>query len=673
MPVERALGLLSGIAAGLAAAHDVGVVHRDLKPANVIVRDDGVPVLVDFGISLLAGGGEGEHRERAPVEGTLDWMAPEHAAGEEARPAADVWAAGVILFQLLTGEHPFAGATPMERLGRMLAGKPRELRRLRPELPASVERLVAGCLERDPSRRIRSGRELLQRIPVSRLPVAAATPRLWSAEVVVEASVHRPLGRGQLLASLATAAAGVAAVAWLAVAAWGPVRRPWLAPAEALALGRSLAERAGALPSPVHGAAGLAPGPTVWVRLSPASLLDPDRPPGPSWPPPHRPGEVRLLLTASGDLLRWDWWPDGHRRVDREAVLAAFGGGPGKRGRARSAGVDPRGLRLEAVRLGDGSTVLLAPSPDGPVVATREGVAPPPEPERLTSPAASLLLLALVVAATVAAWRRWRAREADVAGAVTLAAATVALHWVKLLANPVTLISGIWLDQTLVAAGAGVVLAVAYAGLEPVVRASWPGAMASWLRLLHGRAAHPEVAREVAVGAASVLAVAAAVAAAALAAPLPPPGAATLGAGSWGLWVFALATQAERGVILSLLVLLGAAALSRLVHHPWIALGAAGAVLGPGLLWPGATGGARAALVVAGAVLVPAVVRVGGALSLAVMVFASGCAAQALPAAAGAWTLPFTASAVAVAAGPAMVAPLLARRAAADTPAVSRR
>jgi predicted Ser/Thr protein kinase len=146
--VEAAAQILEG----LAHAHARGIVHRDVKPANVLLADSaGVDVrLLDFGLALM----QDEHTltARGDVPGTLAYISPERLAGEPARPAADVWAVGVILWEALTGRHPFWDGSPLEVQNAILAGAP-PLEELRPDLPRAVHEVVASALLHNPAHR----------------------------------------------------------------------------------------------------------------------------------------------------------------------------------------------------------------------------------------------------------------------------------------------------------------------------------------------------------------------------------------------------------------------------------------------------------------------------------------------------------------------------------------
>jgi eukaryotic-like serine/threonine-protein kinase len=147
---EEAVRALAAVADALAHAHAHGVVHRDVKPSNILVSDDGHVTLTDFGIARDEDAGEQTVDER--VLGTLSYMAPEQASGEQASGATDVWAAALTLYEALTGENPFRAKSLRELLDRLDEGAPR-LGELRPDLPRALERLLARALHPDPARR----------------------------------------------------------------------------------------------------------------------------------------------------------------------------------------------------------------------------------------------------------------------------------------------------------------------------------------------------------------------------------------------------------------------------------------------------------------------------------------------------------------------------------------
>src|SRR5436305_2724401 len=130
------------------AAHDKRVIHRDLKPGNVLLADDGTPKITDFGLAKKLDGGAGQTATGA-ILGTPSYMAPEQAGGSKAvGPAADVYALGAILYELLTGRPPFKAATVMETVGQVLRDDPVPPSRLAPKLPRDLETVCLTCLRK---------------------------------------------------------------------------------------------------------------------------------------------------------------------------------------------------------------------------------------------------------------------------------------------------------------------------------------------------------------------------------------------------------------------------------------------------------------------------------------------------------------------------------------------
>src|SRR6266851_1033565 len=160
LSVEEAIGIVVQLTSALQYCHEHGVVHRDLKPENILIEQDGTVKLVDFGIALLKGARRLTFRRLTAGFGTPDYMAPEQVQGDRGDARTDVYAVGVMLYEMLTGEVPYQGDSPLEVMSQRVTTNAPLLRAKRPDLPPQLEAVVWRALRREPAERYASMADL---------------------------------------------------------------------------------------------------------------------------------------------------------------------------------------------------------------------------------------------------------------------------------------------------------------------------------------------------------------------------------------------------------------------------------------------------------------------------------------------------------------------------------
>lgn len=177
MSLQEALSIGRQIASGLRTAHEHGIVHRDIKPGNVMLTDRGRVKILDFGLAKL--GQAGDLTKSGSTLGTTSYMSPEQVRGEETDTAVDVWALGVLLYELLAGDKPFRGDYEQAVLYAILNEEPEPVETVRPDVPESVAEIIGRCLRKDAADRP-SAKEILD-------VLVAETPG-WTPESTIEAA-----------------------------------------------------------------------------------------------------------------------------------------------------------------------------------------------------------------------------------------------------------------------------------------------------------------------------------------------------------------------------------------------------------------------------------------------------------------------------------------------------
>ncbi|HEY2434356.1 MAG TPA: protein kinase [Vicinamibacterales bacterium] len=324
--LDEALTIARQIADALDAAHERGIIHRDLKPANIKIRPDGRVKVLDFGLAKALTPDAPAHEaatatgatEAGLIVGTPAYMSPEQARGEPVTRSADVWAFGVVIFEMLTGRRPFAGASTHDTLAGILRETP-DWEALPRKTPPPLLRLLQRCLEKDPRTRLRDIGDARLDIEEARGSLSGASSGARRAAAEVAGDRRRPRAWGL--------AAGALVLVFVAAAVTG-----------AYLLGRSR-------PTTASTEARLALVPPRGQQFASSAAVSPD---GRSiaFVAQHGDGTERMLwlrqlsspeareLPGTNDADNPFWSPDG-------TTIAFFAKGEGKLMRLRAIGDDP--------------------------------------------------------------------------------------------------------------------------------------------------------------------------------------------------------------------------------------------------------------------------------------------------------------------------------------------
>jgi serine/threonine-protein kinase len=207
MTVENALDVAMQIARGLEKAHAKGIIHRDVKPANVIITEDGVVKIVDFGLAKLAG--RTQITRTGAVLGTAAYMAPEQLRGEEVDHRVDIWGLGVVLYEMVTGRVPFYGEYEQAIYYKIVNDEP-DLS----EFPSRLAPFVEKCLQKDAANRFGSMTDVVYELsalraglvkPTTAAPIRSSIVRKWARAaaallgiIILAASLFSPANRSAL-------------------------------------------------------------------------------------------------------------------------------------------------------------------------------------------------------------------------------------------------------------------------------------------------------------------------------------------------------------------------------------------------------------------------------------------------------------------------------------------
>ncbi len=544
LPAERALLVARQICAGLAAAHEQGVLHRDLKPANVMIDGRGRARLADFGLAVLAreAGAGGESA------GTPAYMAPEQIEGSGLSERTDIYALGLVLYELFTGRRAFDADTPA-RLIQARSSPPAAPTTHVPDLEPSIERVILQCLDQEPSRRPASARAVAAALSgPDALAAAIAAGETPSPEMVAAADRGAGLAPGVAMTLAATALLGQLLAAVVIEKAALINRIPFEMPPQALAeRARAILGRLGSSTLAVDQAYGF-----THERRYLQWLKDNNRSPELSR---GRPAAVRfwyrqsaramhpyndgLIVTqrdppleAGMALLQLD--PQGRLLellvpAERTAMGAPTAPPPWN-AVLEEAELDPRLLRPSSGSwlppvFADTVAALEGTFPQEPTIPLRvelAGHAGRPVAFRLRGPwddpgtatfapagavmvgIVTLLLAPLLLVALLLARRNNRLGRSDRRGALRIAAFIFCCDVLSAVLRYGHSHSALreWLLLVRAAGEAlfdGATAWALYLALEPYVRRRWPEALVSWSRLLSGRFKDPLVGRDLLV------------------------------------------------------------------------------------------------------------------------------------------------------------------------------
>lgn len=185
LPIDRAVNLTLAICDALDYMHKHGVVHRDLKPENIMVDGEDRIKLIDFGIALKEDARRLTYAGPSPLLGTPDYISPEQVKGQHGDQRSDIYALGVIFYEMLTGQTPFSGPNPLAVMNERLLIDPKPPRKLRPEISPQLQEILYRALERDPRHRYATASEMAWELS-------------HQEQVGVDESSHRPTLHGRI-------------------------------------------------------------------------------------------------------------------------------------------------------------------------------------------------------------------------------------------------------------------------------------------------------------------------------------------------------------------------------------------------------------------------------------------------------------------------------------------
>ena len=548
LPAAKANELAQQICAGLAAAHSRQILHRDLKPSNILVDGRGHAHITDFGLAVRTSDDTGES------VGTPAYMAPEQFRGDPATPRTDLYALGLVLYELYTGKRPFEGASFSECRQQHLTAVPQPPGEKVRDLEPGVEAIILRCLEKDPAKRPASAVAVSAALPggntLAAVLAAGETP---SPDMVAASGEEGALSRSTaLLLALFLVVALATTVYFSNYANVINLVPPGKSPDSLIDRSRELATSLGEVPAPadfvwwfvvptdIDQRLSKAPAPQRYreiasfypsvlrfgYRQSPRPLESPSLH-RIQWlqPAPYYSGEIALTIDMQGRLFYFSRIPP--QKIEPVPVNA----NPDWKPFWQAAGVSPESLtsitpvwapdvasdRIQSWKgemQGQPFEVHAASFQGKPVYF--QVVGPDATPSRMVEPwtpggyrfAAALfgvLGITVILFSSYFAYRNFRSGRGDRRGVFRFAAAVYGIEFIFFALTSHHLFDigyeWNWLTHTVgFAAAIPLAQAVYYLALEPYVRRAWPELLVSWARLLSGRFTDPLVGRDVFLG-----------------------------------------------------------------------------------------------------------------------------------------------------------------------------
>ncbi len=538
LPPAKGLETARRLCAGLAAAHEKGVMHRDLKPANIMIDGRGQLLITDFGLAAVAGAVEGTDVR----SGTTAYMSPEQLSGLEVTHRSDIYALGLVLYEIFAGKPPFQATTIGELRDMQRAGAP-PLSESVKDIDPATERAVARCLEPDPRKRPPAALAVAAALPGGD-PLAAAlsageTP---SPEMVAAAGEREGLKPAWAIACLGALIASLFGLAWIADhSTVAGVVRLELPPQAMAQKARDVLAGLGYTDKPLSAAwdysydygslnriprnsgreaaaKAVAERPPLMYfmyRSSPA-VMSPKRFGGrvvrDDDPPQTEPGMINLRLDSEGRLIALSVKPASKMEpaaaVDWTKLFQAAGLDIARFTPAEPEAVPPFTCDQRQAWIETGAKAPLrleaAAWRGRPVFFRMERKQDAPRRSDGGNRAGTIVSGAVLAGICILAWRNARLGRGDRRGAARAAYAIFLVYFVSMMMQLPHAFGTGEMDRLLDAAGyallGAAVFGLIYVALEPHVRRRWPHALIAWTRLLGGAWRDPLVASHILIG-----------------------------------------------------------------------------------------------------------------------------------------------------------------------------